>query len=122
MLLETLARNAALALRLLRRNPTYALTALLTLALGLATTTAIFAVIDTTLLRPLPFPDPGRLVSLNSMLPVLLAIFAVSGLLLALVGVYGVAVRCLARAWHPPGTRLAPEDARHAVRTLVVKM
>src|SRR2546430_1014486 len=69
MLLETLARDAALALRLLRRHPTYALTALLTLALGLATTTAIFAVIDATLLRPLPFADPDRLVSLSSMLP-----------------------------------------------------
>src|SRR5215475_10840867 len=69
MLLETLVRDGALALRLLRRNPTYALTALLTLALGLATTTAIFAVIDATLLRPLPFADPGRLVSLNSMMP-----------------------------------------------------
>src|SRR5262245_47696225 len=69
MLLETLARDVALAVRLLRRNPTYTLTALLTLALGLATTTAIFAVIDATLLRPLPFADPGRLVSLNSMLP-----------------------------------------------------
>src|SRR5215475_3000742 len=69
MLLETLVRDGALALRLLRRNPTYAVTALLTLALGLATTTAIFAVIDGTLLRPLPFADPSRLVSLNSMLP-----------------------------------------------------
>src|SRR4029077_13499193 len=69
MRLETIARDAALAVRLLRRNPTYALTALVTLALGLATTTAIFAVIDATLLRPLPFADPGRLVSLNSMLP-----------------------------------------------------
>jgi len=69
MLLETLARDAALAVRLLRRNPTYALTALLTLALGLATTTAIFAVIDATLLRPLPFADPGRLVSLSSLMP-----------------------------------------------------
>jgi len=69
MLLETLALDAALAFRLLRRNPTYALTALLTLALGLATTTAIFAVIDATLMRPLPFADPGRLVSLNSKQP-----------------------------------------------------
>src|SRR5262245_32605721 len=68
MLIETLARDVALAVRLLRRNLTYALTALLTLALGLATTTAIFAVTDATLLRPLPFADPGRLVSLNSML------------------------------------------------------
>src|SRR5262245_20248777 len=69
MLIETLARDVALAVRLLRRNLTYALAALLTLALGLATTTAIFAVIDATLLRPLPFADPDRLVSLNSMLP-----------------------------------------------------
>src|SRR5262249_48180313 len=69
MPLETLVRDAALAVRLLRRNATYALTALLTLALGLAATTATFAVIDATLLRPLPFADPGRLVSLNSLLP-----------------------------------------------------
>src|SRR5215467_12817256 len=69
MLVEHLLRDVALAFRLFRRTPTYALTALLTLALGLATTTAIFAVIDATLLRPLPFADPGRLVSLNSMMP-----------------------------------------------------
>src|SRR5258707_4557038 len=69
MVLETLVRDVALALRLLRRNPTYALTALLTLALGLATTTAIFAVIDATLMRPLPFADPDTLVSLNVLQP-----------------------------------------------------
>src|SRR5689334_21969382 len=69
MLLESLLRDVALSLRMLRRHPSYSLTAILTLALGLATTTAMFAVIDGTLLRPLPFADPDRLVSLSSMLP-----------------------------------------------------
>ena len=54
MLLESLVRDVMLSLRVLRRQPAYSLTALLTLALGLATTTAMFAVIDATLLRPLP--------------------------------------------------------------------
>ena len=69
MLLESLLRDVTLSIRLLRNNPAYSLTALLTLALGLATTTAMFAVIDATLLRPLPFADPDRLVSLNSLMP-----------------------------------------------------
>ena len=69
MLLESLLRDATLSIRLLRRHRAYSLTALLTLALGLATTTAMFAVIDATLLRPLPFADPDRLVSLSSMMP-----------------------------------------------------
>ena len=47
----------------------YALAAILTMALALATATAIFAVIDATLIRPLPFADPDRLVSLNVQQP-----------------------------------------------------
>src|SRR5262245_28517169 len=69
MLLEPLFRDVSLALRTLRRNPAYALAAVLTMALGLATTTAIFAVVDATLLRPLPFDDPHRVVSLSVRLP-----------------------------------------------------
>src|SRR4051812_7497239 len=69
MLFEPLIRDLSLACRALRRNPTYALTATVTMALGLATTTAIFAVVDATLVRPLPFADPSRLVSLNVLLP-----------------------------------------------------
>src|SRR2546430_2141069 len=69
MLLESLVRDVMLSLRVLHRHSPYSLTALLTLALGLATTTAMFAVIDATLLRPLPFADPDRLVSLSSLLP-----------------------------------------------------
>src|SRR2546423_13526912 len=69
MLWESFVRAARLAARLLRRTPTYALAAILTLAVGLAAATSVFAVIDGTLLRPLPFAAPDRLVGLNSLAP-----------------------------------------------------
>jgi putative ABC transport system permease protein len=50
------------AFRLLAKNPTFALAATLTLALAIGGTTAIFSIVDAVLLRPLPFPDPDRLV------------------------------------------------------------
>src|SRR3954447_18707213 len=68
-MLEPLLRDVVLAFRALRRHPTYAIAAVLTMALGLATTTAIFAVVDATLIRPLPFADPDRVVSLSVQQP-----------------------------------------------------
>src|ERR1700724_2899890 len=50
------------ALRQFRRNPGFAITAILTLALGIGATTAVFSVVDATLLRPLPFPEPNRII------------------------------------------------------------
>jgi putative ABC transport system permease protein len=52
--------------RALARKPGYLLLAVLTLALGVATTTAVFALLDQALLKPLPFPQPQQLVTLGT--------------------------------------------------------
>ncbi|HEY5037333.1 MAG TPA: ABC transporter permease, partial [Chthoniobacterales bacterium] len=53
-----------LALRQLLKNPLFALVAIVTLALGIGATTAVFTLVDALLIKPLPYKDPGRLVLL----------------------------------------------------------
>jgi len=57
------------ALRSLMRTPAVVATVLVTLALGIGANTAMFSVINAVLLRPLPYKDPGRLVSLWAQIP-----------------------------------------------------
>jgi predicted permease len=68
-LLASLAQDARFAWRQLRRSPSFALTAILTLAIGIGGTTAIFSIIDVVMLRPLPYPHADRLVALQETLP-----------------------------------------------------
>ncbi|MEZ5320232.1 MAG: ABC transporter permease [Vicinamibacterales bacterium] len=62
--LEEFRQDVRFAVRQLAAAPAFSLVAVLTLALGIGANSAIFALVDATLLRPLPFPDPDRLVQL----------------------------------------------------------
>jgi predicted permease len=62
MLLENLFADVRFAIRGLRRSPSFATATMLTMALGIAASTAIFSVVDAVLLRPLPIPQPDDFV------------------------------------------------------------
>ena len=62
-------RDARHALRQLVRTPVFSIVAVLTIALGVGATSAVFSVVNGILLRPLPFHDPDSLVSLHEVVP-----------------------------------------------------
>jgi putative ABC transport system permease protein len=63
--LDELKQDAAFAVRVLIRNPTFALTVIVTLALGIGATAAVFSVVNGVILKPLPFAEPDRLVKIS---------------------------------------------------------
>src|SRR5688572_33429368 len=67
--LEPLWRDVRYALRMLRRNPGFAILAVLVLSIGIGASTAVFTVADAVLFRPLAFADPDRIVALTTAWP-----------------------------------------------------
>ncbi len=63
--LEVLAQDIRYSLRTLRKNPRFAMVAILTLGLGIGATTAVFSLFDTIYMGPLPFRNPDRIVRLR---------------------------------------------------------
>ncbi|HKF50391.1 MAG TPA: ABC transporter permease [Terracidiphilus sp.] len=66
---ETIFQDLRFALRQLRKNPGFALIAVFILALGIASSVAIFAFVDAALIKPLPYKEPNRLVQLFESIP-----------------------------------------------------
>src|SRR5580698_11213580 len=62
--MHNLLQDLRFAIRQLRKSQGFALTTILTLALGIGATTAMFSLINSVLLRPLPFPEPDRLMTI----------------------------------------------------------
>ncbi|MGH9334168.1 MAG: hypothetical protein ACRD21_10510, partial [Vicinamibacteria bacterium] len=60
---DSLSQDLRSAVRTLAKRPGYVLAAAVTLAVGIGAATALFSVVDAVLLRPLPYPEPDRLVS-----------------------------------------------------------
>src|SRR5207245_1669952 len=67
--IDVLFQDLRFSSRMLRKSPGFAAVVILTIALGIGATTAIFSVVDATLLRPRPYSQPERLVSIQADLP-----------------------------------------------------
>jgi predicted permease len=86
--LEDFARHVRFTLRTLANNKSFAAIAILTLAIGIGANTAVFSVINSVLLRPLPYPDADRLVSIAHTAPKVEGLSSLGGELLSSRSMY----------------------------------
>jgi predicted permease len=77
--MDTVAQDVRYALRGFRRNPTFTVTVIATLALGIGATTAVFSVVDRILFRSLPYAHSDRLVSVGLVAPIIPQEFMLGG-------------------------------------------
>jgi predicted permease len=71
LFLDHLLRDLRYAARALRRAPAFTMTVIATLAIGFGMNTAVFSLADASLIDPLPFPDPDRLVTVHEVVPLI---------------------------------------------------
>ncbi|MBV9404467.1 MAG: ABC transporter permease [Acidobacteriaceae bacterium] len=77
--LDTLARDVSYSVRMLRHNVMFSAVALLTLAIGIGANTAVFSVVNSVLLKPLPYPHPEQLVAVWHKAPGAAGLASISG-------------------------------------------
>ena len=67
--MDTLLQDLRYAIRLLLKSPGFSVVAIITLALGIGATTAMFTVVNSVILKPFPFSEPDRLVMIKESIP-----------------------------------------------------
>jgi predicted permease len=123
--LDTIGRDLRYGLRVLRRNPGFAMVTLLTLAIGIGANTAVFAVVNSVLLQPLPYPNASELVAVWHRAPGAPGLADVSGglrLSLSMYVTYAEANRTFAHfgAWSVGTAAVTGLREPEQVRTVLV--
>ena len=99
-LVETTMQQLRHAVRMLHRNLVFSLTVVLTLAIGIGANTGVFSVVNTVLLKPLPYPQADRLISVQHTAPGATGLISATGDLRLSASMNDL------MAWNADGTRM----------------